>query len=164
MTPALREAVREIDPTLAVYDLQPMDEALAVPLAEPRLIALLVTAFGGVALLLAGIGLYGVMASVVRQQTREIGVRMALGATRERVRRNVVGAALRITAIGTAVGVLVALAGSRLLSALLFQVSPTDPIALGGACAVLLAVGLGAAYLPARRATKIDPAQALRAE
>jgi putative ABC transport system permease protein len=157
-------AVREVDPTLAVYDLQPMDEALGTPLAQPRLIALLVTAFGTIALALAAIGLYGAMASVVRQQTHEIGVRMALGATAERVRREVLGAALRITVIGAAAGFVAALAGGRLLRALLFDVSTTDPIALSSACAVLLTVALGAAYVPARQATKIDPARALRAD
>jgi ABC-type antimicrobial peptide transport system permease subunit len=141
-----------------------MDEALGTPLAQPRLIALLVTAFGTIALVLAAIGLYGAMASVVRQQTHEIGVRMALGATAERVRRDVLGAALRIAAIGSAVGIVTALTGGKLLRALLFDVSATDPIALSGACAVLLTVALGAAYVPARRATKIDPARALRAD
>ncbi len=121
ITSALREALHEIDPTLAVYDLQPMDEALSGPLAEPRLTALLVTGFGAVALVLAALGLYGVMASVVRQQTHEIGVRMALGATTERVRRGVLGGALKIIAIGIVVGSVAALTGSKLLSSLLLK-------------------------------------------
>ena len=116
------------------------------------------------ALLLAAIGLYGVMAAAVREQTREIGVRMALGATPERVRREVLGRAVVVTSLGAVVGLAGALAGSRLLAALLFEVSPTDPVTLVGASLVLVAVGLGAAYLPARRATKIDPVQALRVE
>jgi ABC-type antimicrobial peptide transport system permease subunit len=104
------------------------------------------------------------MSSLVRDQTREIGVRIALGATASRVRRDVLGRATVVVGIGAAVGLAVALATSRLLTAVLFEVSPTDPLSLGGACVVLLGVGAIAAYLPARRATRIDPAVALRAE
>jgi putative ABC transport system permease protein len=104
------------------------------------------------------------MASVVRERTREIGIRMALGAAPERLRREVLGQALALSGAGAAVGVVVALATSRLLTAVLFEVSPTDPVALVAACAVLMAVALLAAYVPARWATKIDPASALRAD
>ena len=164
LLPSIRQTISDADPGVIVWTARPMDEYLGVQLAQPRLSALLLSAFGLVALVLAAIGLYGVMASAVRQQTREIGVRMALGATSARVRREVLGAALGITAIGAVVGVFVALMSSRLLAALLFEISPTDPIALGAACALLLSVALAAAYVPARWATKIDPAQALRAE
>ncbi len=164
LLPAIRQAISGVEPDVIVWTARPMDEYLGVQLAQPRLSALLLSAFGLVALMLAAIGLYGVMASAVRQQTREIGVRMALGATSARVRREVLGAALGITAIGALVGVSVALASSKLLSALLYEVSPTDPVALCGACVLLLGVAFCAAYLPARWATKVDPAQALRAE
>ena len=122
------------------------------------------TSFGVAALLLAAIGLFGVMASLVRDQTREFGIRIALGATPARVRRDVMRRAGIVTGVGAFAGIVVALAASRLFTSLLFDVRPTDPLSLGGACVVLLAVGGVAAYLPARRATRIDPAQALRAE
>jgi len=115
-------------------------------------------------LLLAAIGLFGVMAAFVRDQTREFGIRMALGATPGRVRREVLRRAGAIAGLGIVIGLGLALVTSRLLTALLFQVSPTDPLSLGVACVVLLGVAAAAAYLPARRATSIDPVQALRAD
>ncbi len=141
-----------------------MDDLLAEPLAQPRLGTILMSSFGLVALLLAAIGLYGVMASLVRDQTREIGIRIALGASSAHVRREVLGRAAIVTGVGVAAGFVGALATSRLLTALLFEVSPTDPVALAAACVVLLFVGALAAYLPAHRATRIDPVQALRAD
>jgi predicted permease len=162
--PAMTRELRELDPRLSLWNARTMDDLLAAPLAQPRLSAMLLSGFGLMALLLAAVGLYGVMASAVREQTREIGVRAALGATPERLRRDVLRQALAVSSAGALVGVAGALAGSRLLTSLLFQVSPTDPMAMLGACATLLLVALLAAYLPARRATRIDPAQALRAE
>ena len=164
LRPALRAAGLDADPDAVLWTARTMDQFLDAPLSQPRLSALLMSAFGFVALLLAAIGLYGVMASLVRDQVREIGIRVALGATPARVRRDVLGRAAAVTAIGAAAGLAAALATSHLLSTLLFHVSPADPLALGGACVTLLAVGAVAAYLPARRATRIDPAQALRAE
>ena len=125
---------------------------------------MLMTGFGVIALLLAAIGLYGVMASLVRDQTREIGIRIALGASTGRVRREVLGRAGIVIGAGAIAGLAGALATSRVLSALLFEVSPSDPVSLGGACLVLVLVGAIAAYVPARRATRIDPVQALRAD
>ena len=113
---------------------------------------------------LAAVGLYGIMASAVSQQTRELGVRMALGATSEQLRKMVLRKALTIAGVGAICGLAAALAGSRLLTTMLFEVSPTDPATLIGVSLLLLAVALLAAYLPARRATRIDPARALRAE
>ena len=164
MLPALRRELRAVDPRLALWYAKPMDELLAKPLAQPRLSTFLMSAFGAAALLLAAIGLYGLMSSVVRERTREIGIRMALGAAPERVRRDVIGQALIITGAGAGVGLVAALATSRLLTTLLFEVSPTDPLALVGACAILFVVVLIAAYVPARWATRIDPASALRAD
>jgi len=162
--PAVRRTVREFDPQMDVWDARTMDDYLAKPLAQPRLSTLLLSTFGLVGLLLAAIGLYGIVASTVQERTRELGVRLALGATPARLRRDVLGAALAVTAMGATVGLAAALMSSRLLTALLFQVSPTDPITLAGVCVLLLGVGVGAAYLPARRAMGIDPAQALRSE
>jgi putative ABC transport system permease protein len=162
--PAISRAVRDFDPRMDVWDARTMDDHLAIPLAQPRLSTLLLSGFGLVALLMAAIGLYGVMASAVRERTHDLGIRMALGAAPERLRREVLAGALRIAAVGAAVGLAGALAGSRLLTALLFEVSPTDPATLAGVCILLLVVALIAAYLPARRATRVDPMQALRAE
>jgi len=164
LLPALRAAGHDVDPDMALWSPQTMDQILAEPLSQPRLGALLMTAFGGVALLLAAIGLFGVMAALVRDQTREFGIRMALGATSGRVRADVLRRAGIITGIGAAAGLGIALMMSRLLTTLLFQISPTDPVALGAACLVLLGVAAAAAYLPARRATSIDPVQALRTD
>jgi putative ABC transport system permease protein len=164
LLPALRTAGREVDPALSLWSPRTMDEILDEPLSQPRLGALLTSTFGFVALLLAAIGLFGVMASLVRERTREFGIRMALGASAGRVRMAVLRRAALVAGSGALVGLVVALATSRLLTALLFGVSPTDPIALGAACLVLLAVAAAAAYLPARRATSIDPVQALRSD
>ena len=141
-----------------------MDDVIAPQLVQPRLNALLLSAFALAALLLAAIGLYGIMASAVSQQTRELGVRLALGATPDRLRAMVLRQALTVAATGALAGLLAALAGSRLLTTMLFEVSPIDPVALLGACGLLLAVALLAAYVPARRATKVDPVVALRYE
>jgi putative ABC transport system permease protein len=160
----IRQRAREVDPELSVWNIEPMADALAGQLAQPRLSTLMLSAFAAVALLLAAIGLYGVMASAVREQTREIGVRMALGATPARVRGSILGRALGMTAAGAAAGLVGALVASRLLGGLLFEVGPADPLTLTGVCLLLGTVGALAAWLPARRATRIDPAQALRAE
>ena len=164
LLPALRAAGLAVDPDVALWQSQTMDEILAPSLAQPRLGALLMSTFGFAALLLAAIGLFGVMAALVRDQTREFGIRMALGATPQRVRADVLLRAGIIAGIGAAVGLVVAFMASRLLTSLLFQVSATDPIALGLACLVLAGVAAAAAYLPARWATTIDPVQALRAD
>jgi ABC-type antimicrobial peptide transport system permease subunit len=162
--PALRREMKTVEPQLNLWYAKSMDDLLAAPLAQPRMSALLMGAFAVAALLLAGIGLYGVMASVVREGTREIGIRMALGAGPERLRREVLRRALLVSGAGIVVGGAVAFGTSRLLATLLFQVDPTDPASLVGAGAVLMIVVLLAAYVPARRATRVDPARALRAD
>jgi putative ABC transport system permease protein len=162
--PAIRREMHAVDPGLNLWYARPMSDLLAVPLAQPRMTALMMTGLGAAALLLAALGLYGLMASLVRERTRELGIRMALGAAPERLRRDVLAYALTVAGIGAAIGVAVALGLSRLLESLLFQVSPTDPLSLLSACTILLGVVLIAAYLPARRATRIDPSRALRAD
>ena len=134
LLPALRTAGREVDPDVSLWSPQTMDEILAEPLAQPRLGALLMSSFGAVALLLSGVGLFGVMASLVRDRTREFGIRIALGAPPAHVLMAVLRRAGLVAGSGAAVGLLAALATSRLFTALLFDVSPADPIALGGAC------------------------------
>jgi ABC-type antimicrobial peptide transport system permease subunit len=141
-----------------------MDGLIAPQLARPRFDALRLSTFALTALILAAIGVYGIMAAAVAKQTRELGVRMALGATPGRLRAMILGQALRLTGIGAGVGLAAALAGSRVLTSLLFEVSPTDPVALLGACTLLLAVELVAALVLAQRAGRIDPTQMLRAE
>ncbi|MEP6689800.1 MAG: ABC transporter permease [Gemmatimonadaceae bacterium] len=162
--PSLRRDAHAVEPGLSLWYAHSMDDLLGAPLAQPRLSAFLLSAFGVVALALAAIGLYGVMASVVREQTRDIGIRLALGATPGRVRGEVLREALIVAAVGAALGIAGALVTSRVLTALLYEVSPGDPIAIVAASALLLGVVALAAYVPARRATKVDPAGALRAE
>jgi predicted permease len=162
--PAMRRVVRSFGSPFDFWHAATMDVYLAGPLAQPRLSALLLSGFGLVALVLAAIGLYGVMASAVREQTRELGIRLALGATPRQLRQRVIRHALIVTSAGAMVGLAGALVSSRLLESLLFQVSPSDPVTLGAVCVLLTVVALAAAYLPARRATRVDPAQVLRAD
>lgn len=162
--PAIRRAAADVDPQLSIWNVRTMDQLLDAPLSQPRLAALLLTGFGAAALLLAAIGLYGVMAFSVRERTRELGVRMALGAMPAELRVAVFRQALSIAGIGVAAGLVCSLAATRLVRSILFEVSPTDPVVLGGVSVVLVLVASLAAYVPARRATRIDPAEALRAE
>jgi putative ABC transport system permease protein len=162
--PSIRAATRDVDPNLVVYDAQTMDQLLAAPLGQPRLSALLMASFSGVALLLSAIGLYGVIASGVRQQTRDLGVRIALGATGRDIRRVVLGDAAAVVVVGALIGVAGSIAGGRLLASQLFGVSPVDPLSLGAAAALLLVIAAGAALVPTYRAMRIDPVTALRSE
>jgi ABC-type antimicrobial peptide transport system permease subunit len=162
--PALRRAVAEVNPDLTLWQANSMETLLAQPLAQPRMSAVLLVGFAFVSMLLAAIGLYGVMASSVRASMRELGVRAALGASPERLRRGVLSQALTVTGAGAVVGLAVALAASQLLAKLLFEVSPADPVSMVGSAVALLVVGLIAAYVPARHATRVDPVQALRAD
>jgi ABC-type antimicrobial peptide transport system permease subunit len=141
-----------------------MDQLLDAPLAQPRLSALLLAGVSLVALLLSAVGLFGVIAAGVRRQTHEIGIRVALGALPGNIRRLILTQVFGVVGIGVIAGLAGALAASRLLRSMLFQVSPTDPLTLGGVCVLLLAVATVAGYLPARRAARIDPVEALRAE
>ena len=133
-------------------------------MATPRFTAILIGAFAGLALLLAGFGLYGVMAYSVAQRRREIGIRMALGAREADVRSLVAGQALRMGAAGVTIGLAGALLVTRILDSLLFGVTAGDPATFAGVSAVLMTVLIVAAYLPARRATRLDPIVALRAD
>lgn len=160
----LERAVTAANPNIHLWSVHPASDYLDTMLAQPRLTSVLLSALAAVATLLAAIGLYAIMTAAVREQTREIGVRMALGATPERVRYDVLRTALRVTGVGAAAGLALALVGTRLLSSLLFEVRPIDPLSLGIACGVLAATAIAAAYMPARRATRIDPIEALRAD
>ena len=160
---AVRERVRDADRDVPV-ELGLLTERVDRSLAERRFVMTVLIAFGALALALAAVGVYGVLSFTVAQRTREIAVRMALGAHRGRVLALVVGRVLRISVIAAVVGVITARAVSRLMSAMLFEVSPADPRTYVAVTAVLLATALIAAYVPARRAAAVDPMVALRAE
>jgi putative ABC transport system permease protein len=161
---ALREQIRAIDSALPVADVQPMAEVIGASVAQPRFRTTLLGLFGAAALLLAAIGIYGVLAYTVAQQTREIGIRMALGADPARVLRLVLARGLRLAGVGTLIGVLAALMLTQFLKSLLFGVSATDPITFAAVAGLLFAVALLACYVPARRAMRVDPIVALRYE
>ena len=164
MLPLLRAASHEANPTIVLWKAQTMDQLLDAPLAQPRLSAMLLSGFSVVSLLLSAIGLYGVMSAGVRRQTREIGVRMALGAMPSAIRRLVFAQVSGLVGVGVIAGLAGALATSRLLQSLLFQVSSIDPMTLAGVSVLLVGVAMLAGYFPARRAARIDPVEALRAE
>jgi predicted permease len=160
----IRAEIRRAAPDLPIESTPTMDEALAASVAQPRFRMVLLALFATAATLIATCGLYGLMAYAVTQRRREIGVRMALGAERRDVLRLVLARALRIVVLGVIVGLAGAAGVTRVLQTFLFGVTPTDPIAYTIVTLLLIAVGLMAAWLPARRATRIDPWAALRAE
>jgi ABC-type antimicrobial peptide transport system permease subunit len=156
--------VRELDPELPVARLRTLDDVVSRSLSEPRFYTLLLGAFASVALLLAALGIFGVMSYAVVQRSREIGIRVALGALPGHVLGAVLRQALVLAGSGVMIGLGGALALSQALAGLLFDVSPTDPATLGGMAILLTTVALLASYLPARQATRVDPVVALRSE
>ncbi len=161
---SLRAALTRVDPLIGPAEVRTLDEYVSRSMATPRFTTFLVGAFAAVALLLAGLGLFSVMAYSVAQRRREIGIRMALGAQPGEVRAMVVRQALWTGIVGLAIGIAGAFATTRVLAALLYEVRPTDPATFAGVSAVLVGVMLIAAYVPARRATQVDPLAALRTE
>lgn len=163
LAPQFRRAVSELDPTLPVTEMQTMDEAIGTAIARPQFLLLLVGLMAGLALVLATVGLYGVLAYLVAERQQEIGVRVALGATRQDVMRLVIVRGLGATLAGIACGLLAAASLSHVLAALLFEVAPTDPATLAGVAAVMLLTAAVACVVPAWRASRVDPLTALRA-
>jgi putative ABC transport system permease protein len=160
----LRQAVASIDRNVPVSGVVTLDELVGGSIENPRFFATLAITFAFLALALAAIGIYGVMTYAVTQRTTEIGVRMAVGASTRDVFHLIVSDGLKVTGVGVAAGVAGSLLIARALSALLFGVRPTDPVTLGATAVVLLAVAAIACFLPARRATRVDPIVALRSE
>jgi putative ABC transport system permease protein len=161
---ALRSQVWDIDKDQAVFDIKTMDDTLSEMTSQRRFNMLLLSLFAAVALILAGVGIYGVISYSVTQRTHEIGIRMALGAEENDVLRMIVGQAMRLAFIGVAIGLIVAFFLTRLMSSLLYGVSATDPATFALISLALAGVALGACFVPARRATKVDPMIALRYE
>jgi putative ABC transport system permease protein len=164
LTSALRSAVRDINPDQPVVRVRTMQENISGSVSEPRFRAALLAIFAGAALLLAVVGLYGLMAYSVNQRVREIGIRMTLGASGSDVLRMVLAQGLKLTLCGVAVGVAASLALGRILSTFLYDVSPTDPLTILSVAGLLLLVAILASYLPARRAVQVDPVAAMRYE
>jgi predicted permease len=160
----LRNEMQALNKDVPVFAVKTMSELIGGQLAADRMIAVLLSIFGAGALLLAAIGIYGVMAFSAAQRTREIGIRIALGAERSDILKLIIGQGIFLISIGAGLGLALALAATRVLQSLLFGISATDPLTFGSVVLVLVGVALLACYLPARRATKVDPLVALRYE
>ena len=161
---SVREQVRQLDKDQSVAEIGALDHVVSASLAQPRLNTLLLAGFAALALLLAAIGVYGVISYSVEQRTREIGIRMALGATRGKVLTMVVGEGLLLTLAGLGMGLVAAFGLTRLMTSLLYGVSPSDPSTFLAVSLLLVGVAFTASFVPARRATKVDPMVALRYE
>jgi putative ABC transport system permease protein len=164
LLPSVEREVRSLDPELPVARVATLDEIVARSIAEPRFYMVLLGSFAAMAVFLAALGIFGVLSYAVVQRSREIGIRVALGAHPRDVLRMVLGHAFALAVAGVLAGLLGALALSRAIGSLLFQLSPTDPATLAAVALLLTAVALLASYLPARRATRVDPLIALRSE
>jgi putative ABC transport system permease protein len=160
----IRDIVRQMDPTLPIVRLRTMDEVFAESVSRPRFLAQLLGLFAGLALALAAVGTYGILAYTVSQRRKEIGIHMALGATRPAVLRMILGQGLRFTAVGLAVGIAAAFGFTRLLQTQLFNVRPTDPMTIAAVSVFIAAVAALACLVPANRAARVDPMVVLRDE
>jgi ABC-type antimicrobial peptide transport system permease subunit len=164
LAPQIRRIVQAMDPTLPIVRLRSMDDVFAESVSRPRFLAQVLAVFAVLALLLAAIGTYGILSYSVSERSREIGIHMALGATRRNVLSMVLGQGLRVTLAGIVVGLGAAFGLTRLLQAQLFNVKPSDPATMASVALFIAAVALGACYIPASRATRVDPMVVLRNE
>jgi predicted permease len=164
LAPAVRQEIRALDASIPIRDMQTMDQILATSVGPARWSMTLLGLFAGMALLLAGIGIFGVLSFTVAQRTRELGIRMALGASARAVQRMVLAQGLVLATIGVVLGIMGALAVTRLMSTMVYGVQTTDPLTYGAVAIVLIGVASLASYLPARRATEVSPLVALRTE
>lgn len=163
LVPQIRRVLRDLDPEAPVADVQTMDAIVAHSMARTTFMMLLLGVAAAMALVLSAVGMYGVLSYLVGQRRGEMGIRLALGASGQQVTRLVVGESARLAALGIAIGLVGAVGVTRAMRSLLFDVSPTDPVTLGAVALLLLAVALGASWLPARRASRVDPVETLRA-
>lgn len=161
---ALHRLLRELDPALPFYDAQPLRARVAASLSQERVLARLTSVFAGLALTLAAVGLFGMMAMVVQGRTPEMGIRQALGASPGQVRRLVLGGGLRLTLLGVVLGLVASTQATRLVESWLAGVTARDPVVFLGAAAVLVATAVVACWVPAVRATRVDPVEALTEE
>jgi putative ABC transport system permease protein len=164
LAPGIRDAIGSIDRAVPVTTVQTMEDVVAGATARPRFTLVLLATFAAVALVLAALGIYGVISYAVSRRTHEIGVRIALGATPLGVVRLVIGQGMRVVAVGIAVGLVGAVLLSRLMTTVVYGVRVTDPLTYGAVAALLAGVALIASYVPARRATRVDPLTAMRTE
>jgi len=161
---AIRQEVRKIDKDLPVTDVANLPDLIEASVAQPRFRTFLLGLFAAMALVLAAIGIFGVISHSVSQRTREIGIRVALGAQSKDVLKQVLQEGARLAAVGLALGLAGSLAATRLIATLLFGVKPADPLTFVVVAVILVSVTLAASYIPARRATRVDPTVALRYE
>jgi ABC-type antimicrobial peptide transport system permease subunit len=161
---AIRHTVQQMNSAQVVYGVQTMEEIISGSIAGQRFSMILLAAFAVLALLLSSIGIYGVISYLVGQQTREIGLRMALGAQRRDILHLILGAGAKSALLGVAIGIAAALALTRLMTGMLYGVTATDPLTFSAVALLFVCVALAACYIPARRAMRIDPMAALRYE
>jgi predicted permease len=164
LAPAIRTALRSVEPNLPTAEYQPLGQLVERAVSPRRFMVVLLSVFAVTALLLASIGIYGVVSYTVTQRIPEIGIRMALGASTGQVKRDIMGRTLAMVGSGVVIGTLGALIAARVTASLLYKLQPTDPLTFGATIIVLLLVGVAAGYLPARRASKLDPMSALRVD
>ena len=162
--PQIRRVVQSMDSTLPIVKLRTMEDVFGASVSRPRLLAQLLGIFAGLALLLAAIGTYGILAYTVTERKKEIGIHMALGATRGNVLGRILGQGMRLTGVGLVVGLVAAFGLTRLLQTQLFNVKPTDPATMAAVAGVISLVAFVACYIPANRATRVDPMVVLRDE